>query len=76
MKWIIVCTFKSGAKWAWSRRQHEFALVPLQNGRVNLALAWDSKAEAEDYLIAQLEVAPGLAKLGPFEFIEMEERQP
>lgn len=72
MKWIITCTFPSGAKWAMASYKEQFALVPVENGVVRKASSWDTPEAAQDYLDAQLEVAPDLEKLGPFRIEAME----
>lgn len=67
MKYIIVAaTFPSGARWAFSHKGREFALVQIKGDEVRRASAWDSAQEAQRHLDAQLDVAPDLARLGPF----------
>ncbi len=65
-KFIITCQLPSGAKYAWSRKDGEFALVPINGETVRMVSTWDSHDDAEGYLLAQMEVAPNLNKLGPF----------
>ena len=72
MKYIITCKFPSGAVWAWTRVKGRFALAPLKNGFVHGAFAWETRDEAEDYLLAQMEAAPDLRKLGPFKIEAMD----
>lgn len=72
MKFIITCVMPSGAKWAWSRFKDDFALVRCENGSVKNAFAWDTHDDAEGYLLAQMDVAPQLSKMGPFEIEAVE----
>lgn len=66
MKYVILVTFPSGGRWAFSVYDKKFALVPVIGDCVRKAMYWESAQEAQKYLDAQLEAAPGLARLGPF----------
>lgn len=71
MKWVIAVTLPTGLKMAFSSHEEQFALVPIsEQGTFRKASSWDSKREAEKYLALQLEVAPQLNKLAPFEFLQ------
>jgi hypothetical protein len=64
-KWIIVATLPEGDRFAFSRYNGSFALVPFdEHEKVKNALAWDSKEDAELHLEKQLEAAPELRRLG------------
>lgn len=72
MKHIIAVSMPSGRWCAFSsfcpngEDRTKFALVPINDGVIKNVSTWDSEAEAQAYLDAQLDVAPGLRKLGRF----------
>lgn len=67
--WVIQIRMpESREKMLFAGVDGEFALVPLgKDGDASGAFCWPTYQEAEKYLKAQLEVAPQLKKLGPFE---------
>lgn len=69
---VITCQTPGGHEYAWSVRDQAFALVPVVGDVFRNASAWDTEPEAREYMDRQLEIAPELEKLGPFEILAVE----
>lgn len=51
-------------------------MAPIKDEVAHNIFAWDSEDEAEGYLLAQMQAAPQLSKLGPFKIEQAHESKP